>query len=106
MDDDVRLADLAGSTRRRYDIGRFLWGIPGTLLVLSVIGTPLGVPMLLRARRYQNRLAGEVPNPAIAVSTDGFGGVFDVVLGRRPMVRGSSDWRDLEFDDSEGDRPR
>lgn len=36
---------------------RIIWGIPGTLLTISIILAPLGLPMLWKA--YRHRLAAE-----------------------------------------------
>jgi heme/copper-type cytochrome/quinol oxidase subunit 2 len=41
----------------------WLWGIPGVMLTFSVVGIPLGVPMLWIARR--NRKKAEKATPAV-----------------------------------------
>lgn len=41
----------------RHNRNRFLWGIPGTLLTLSVVGAPVGLPMVWKA--YEHRKAHE-----------------------------------------------
>jgi len=38
-----------------YNRKKWLWGIPGVILTFSVIGIPLGVPMLWIARRNRKK---------------------------------------------------
>lgn len=40
-----------------HDRWRFIWGIPGIILTLTIVLAPLGLPMLWKA--YEHRLAAE-----------------------------------------------
>lgn len=40
-----------------HDRWRFTWGIPGTIITLTIVLAPIGLPMLWKA--YQHRLAAE-----------------------------------------------
>lgn len=93
-----------GSGRSRHGIWRFVWGIPGTVLTLSVIGAPLGLFMLRKAREHQRELEGGDVDRSTAFSTDRIREVIGLVLGRPPSPGDDSEeWR---FDGSEEDRSR
>lgn len=61
--DDGSTAGMHGTTRKTtktarvdHNARRFLWGVPGTMLTLSVIGAPVGLWMLKNARVHQGHL--------------------------------------------------
>ena len=85
---------------------RFLWGIPGTILTLSLIGAPLGLPMIWKASRAQQRLDARTPGP----TGEPLGTVREILrmtLGGElsaggPGLRGQR----VSFDGGRDERPR
>lgn len=51
---------------------RFVWGLVGVLLTLTVVGAPVGLPCLLKARGHHRAMTGRVvagesrPSPVVA----------------------------------------
>lgn len=46
-----------------HDRWRFLWGVPGTLLTLSLVLAPIGLPMIMKARQHRLAAEGTVTAP-------------------------------------------
>ena len=47
--------DTNGHSRSRW-----VWGIPGFILTMSVIGAPIGIPMLYKAYKHRKRYEGDI----------------------------------------------
>jgi len=45
---------------RSHSKWRWVWGLPGTVLTVSIVGAPLGLPMLWKAYRHRKAAEGSV----------------------------------------------
>ena len=84
------------------DLQRFLWGIPGTVLTLSVIGAPIGIPMLFRAHAHQRRLgdaSGGTRAGPIATIRESFGHLLG---GESPIGKPPTDKKAVWTDGGPG----
>lgn len=53
----ARVCPSCGYDVSSHELWKRVWGFPGTMLTLSIVFTPLGLPMLWKA--YRHRLAAE-----------------------------------------------
>lgn len=57
---DARRCSNCGYDVNSHSKWRWIWGLPGAVLTVSIIGSPIGLPMLWKAYKHRKSYQGTV----------------------------------------------
>ena len=60
VETDVSRCRHCGYDTASHSKYRWLWGIPGFVLTMSLVGSPIGIPMLWKAYKHRKAYEGSV----------------------------------------------